>query len=321
MEARQIPDHQSSLLPVYSRQPHVVATDSGSPSWVFIGGIPKQATRKEIINYVCQFGKLKYFALPHNKNEQEGHKGFSKVLFEKTEDMLAFINFKNHRLHGVSIGVSQWVAKRDHKSKKEIPSVCKLFFKFKVAPSQNELYDHFSQFGLINNIEIKVNYRTNQIRDFGFVIFADPISTQRALGYGTLHMIGRKSILVFNSKSQSEFMKEKLKSPKDYGKTKIFSGEERGFQTNAFQFDSNLQSSKTYQRYSFESDPNYNKPPQEVPDRFKKGAPIEGACLIKEAFCKPTSKKWHHSKVSNRHTELGIICFRPTGCSNPREPN
>lgn len=274
-----------------------------------MGGIPKQTTREEVFAYIKKFGKLKYFALPYTKEDKDSHKGFAKALFESPEDAAAFLHYSNHAICGTSIGVSEWVPKNQHISKKEVPSENKLFFKFKSIIAERDLVPYFSQFGKVSSIEIKFNYKTNQIRDFGFVIFECSKSTQKVLKAGHSHMVAGKGILVYSSKSNKDLITEKQSSTMPthanfsrYNLTSRPSGNQLTpeFSLGRSIFRNSLESSSSLKQNSACYSDNY-------PEERRHANKAEQSRIN---FIKPTSKRWHHNAVSIRHKNPSILLFK-----------
>lgn len=312
MDERQNQDfHNHEMISLTRHQLPASQSPSRCHPWVFIGGIPRQVNREEIFCYVKQFGQLKYFALPYNKEDRDNHKGFAKALFENAEETAAFLNFPNHLLHGVSIGVSEWKPKKEHISKKEVPSENKLFFKFRQLPTEKELLGYFSQFGTIDSIEMKFNYKTNQIRDFGFVIFEQYSSTQRALSKGSHHLVAGKRLMVFNSKSKRDYFKEKLNS--NILQSKTNSSEDHQVASYKKPDCAHSQEALDCINCNTCSIGSINSLKKDIKSQerpISNMIPHQRMKCINECFLKPTSKRWHHTEVNIRHNIQTNLCFR-----------
>lgn len=321
MNTRQIQGHHRGDESISRHQPFVNQFPSRFHPWIFIGGIPRQVNREEIFSYVKQFGKLKYFALPYNRDDKDNHKGFAKALFETPEDTHSFLSVVNHNINGVVIGVSEWVPKKDHISKKEVPSETKLFFKFRTPPTEKELLDYFSRFGKIRSIELKFNYKTNQIRDFGFVIFEKASTTQRVLTSGSQHLVEGKALLVFNSKTKKEFIKEKrtanvLQSKSAYPEDHqvVSTPQACSYPSQEAADFNNCNTCSIGSSSSFHQIKQSDQWPSKTETATR-------AVFFKQCFAKPTSKLWHHKQVNNRHHNQTILLFRQVVVRFPRQLN
>lgn len=312
MDARQHPDNSQDKQLNDSRQPEKAnQTTPKRPRWVFLGGIPRQVTKTDVLSYVKSFGQIKYFALPYSTDDKYNHLGFAKVLFETQKDTTKFVKCKYHQICGVQIGVSEWVSRNQHISKKEVPAENKIFFKFKRVPNEKGIRDYFSQFGKVQSVELKFNYKTNQMRDFGFIIFESVDSTIKVLENGPLHYIEGNKILVFSSKSQQDLDKEKTEtnvltqtSPKYSGvknATSIRKLESKLYGEGSGNSNNDSSKSSGYKLIQHFTSTGPDRQPPQKSSRHQ---------LIGFSFIKPTSKRWNHSEINSRHQMQANLCFR-----------
>lgn len=175
-------------------------------SAIFIGGIPKQADKDELVEYLSQFGEVVNISMPF-RGVQANHKGFAKVLFSSGLDTDRFLSCPEHLICNMKIGASRWVSKLDHVSLKESPTENKLFIRIEGNLSESELLEYFRCYGKVESIEIKLNYRTGQLRDIGFVTFENPESAALVVEKGENHQVHGSKVLVQFSMTKGDLAK------------------------------------------------------------------------------------------------------------------
>ena len=193
------PYHRPGLNKNVKARPEV----SQRPTMIFIGGIPKQATREDMAAYVENFGSLVYFSMPFDVDPDQ-HKGFAKVVFNSVAEEEYFLGQPRHTFLNIDMGVKKWIAKENHLSFKEKPSECKIFFRFSRPITHEQAFNNFRQFGQVYDLEIKMNYRTNEIRDFGFVTFTSVTDARNLLDHGLSHNIEGARVKLEYSKHDFE---------------------------------------------------------------------------------------------------------------------
>lgn len=173
----------------------------------FIGGIKYSTTRDDILEYVQRFGEIESVFYPINKHTGLP-KGFAKVLFAHASYLKNILKDKPHVIHNFEISISAWVPKSEFISKKEKPSINKIFVKYTDSFDFDVLERHFSQFGSLSSVDIKINYVTNLQRGIAFVIFEKQSSADAALKAGSVQSIEHRQIEVRPSKSTDDLIKE-----------------------------------------------------------------------------------------------------------------
>lgn len=174
---------------------------------LFIGGIPLQASKIDLIRYISKFAIADHVSLPIDYKTGL-HKGFAKAFFKSEAAMNNILKPRHHMMLGVDIGVSKWVPKSKHQPKTEVPSHNKVFFKFRSQFSQNELKDFFNTFGRVDHIQIKSDYLTGKIRDFGFVMFESESSAIKLIENGPSYQVKSGKLYVQESRSKKQLAKE-----------------------------------------------------------------------------------------------------------------
>lgn len=173
----------------------------------FIGGIPLQATKEDLVKYLSSFGVVKRISLPTD-NYSETHKGFAKVFFDSEDSLLRAVGFYDHFLFGVKIGISKWVSRSQHVSLKESPSENKVFFRFQSYLEKSVLHRYFMKFGPVESLEIKKNYLEDSNRDFGFVVFESSSSARQLIQLGPRHQVQGVRIFVQQSMTNRQIAKD-----------------------------------------------------------------------------------------------------------------
>lgn len=71
---------------------------SATGNRLFVGGIPIQATRKELFNYFSSFGPLKSINLSRSDTDPAVNKGFGFVIFDRHADAQAVLAHRSHHM-------------------------------------------------------------------------------------------------------------------------------------------------------------------------------------------------------------------------------
>lgn len=70
-----------------------------------MGGIPVQATRKELFDVFSAFGAIRSFNLSKNESDPALNKGFGFIIYENSEDARKVVDHqKNHILRSKVVG-------------------------------------------------------------------------------------------------------------------------------------------------------------------------------------------------------------------------
>lgn len=270
---------------------------------IFIGGIPKQVTRSDIQTYLSRFGKLKYFSMPYHLFP-DNHKGFAKAFFKCMDIAQGFLNIKDHKVKGMQVAVLPWVGKKKFVSRKEQPSTAKLFMKFKEPVSEVDLVQYFCKFGAVERIDLKMNYKTQEQRGFGFILFSNSEDATAVLRFSTSHLIRGNEILMSSSKSTTELCSNsKQKEQADPNKP---SNQDISSYSQKIPFCSSVSSIHLQSGYKKEFQTNPvrrvgSKGSQPVSEYY--GKP-------KDHFTKPNSRKWNHERVDFNHKDTANLLFK-----------
>lgn len=311
---------------------------------LFVGGIPKQASREEVFNFLSSYGYIASFSMPYN-GIPSNHKGFAKVMFSAIEETNNFLSVKNLTLKGLSIGAKLWESKTEHISLREMPAENKLFLRMRSPISISELEEYFSQFGEIDTIELKKDYKTNNQRKIGFVIFKSSQAAKVALELGRAHLIANNKILVQASKSKQEianYIKIQKKTQQKPTKTMKMKYLNADYPSIEDQICKNAELADRQLNYKISSFGNSSQEPigqlDPKPSNIRTVSSIQGiskwnmkgqtgnqvsSSKLRRAqpvsknpdtdsseSAKPCSKNWNHASVIQNHRSTNNLVFR-----------
>lgn len=157
---------------------------------VFVGGITKMMKTEDILGYLQKFGEVQSFDMPINPETGEW-KGYAKA-YLPAEGLSELLSIPVHRVKGSVLGVKPWVNKKDYLLNKDEINKRKLFVKFQPYMKAEQLRTHFSQFGTIQSIELKVDPITKKQRPFCFIIFTNEDGAVKACDHGNLNDSNQK---------------------------------------------------------------------------------------------------------------------------------
>ena len=330
MSARQNPRQEKN---VYDNNPQDNAYQQGrcNHPFIFLGGIQRQITRNHVLNYVKQFGEVRYFALPFEREKPDSHKGFAKLQFFSANDTASFLSIPKHKIKEHEIGVSEWVAKTKHVTKHKNSADFRLFFTYKSKILDSDIFTYFSNFGTVKMIDMKSNYKTKENGDFGFVTFKAAHEVDRILEAGNAHFISGKRIVIFPNRPEDCIQKTQFKSSKKTVNVNLDS--------------SNIVAGPSYRSREIVKKEHIpyitsTKDGLQLPESdTKMGIQLlqtgslsllennllakRQQILLKSQYArncsdlKPTSSRWQHLVVSDRHLKSNLL-FRTLKCSYPR---
>lgn len=138
---------------------------------IFIGNIPTSADRRTLLAYLHGICRPKHVSMPTDVRTGR-HKGFAKAFFRSEEETSQVLGLMSqHYLLEVPNIFQRWVPRRFFVSKKEKPSVNKVFFRMVHLFEYRELLDLFSSFGQVIQLDLKKDHLTYEARNYGFVTF------------------------------------------------------------------------------------------------------------------------------------------------------
>jgi RNA recognition motif-containing protein len=154
---------------------------------VFVGGIPLKSTPKDIEDYMSQFDDVESVQLPKNKLSGQ-LKGYAKVTMGSVAGVERLLGYPHHCISGLNVGVSRWTTTDDYLVRKKDISSRKVYVKFKARIGVDNVIAYFSQFGAIEQFDVKRNPYTGRFRDFGYMTFEHERSAKHVIDQG-LHTI------------------------------------------------------------------------------------------------------------------------------------
>ena len=312
-------------------------------SLIFIGGIPRIANKQEVLQYVERFGELRYFNMPQ-KSDTLCHMGFAKVLFVKKENAKEFLDHKNHFIVEKEVGVKEWVPKFNHTPTIEEPSLNKLFIKFTLPASQQQIKDHFMTYGKVSSVVLMHDHVTKKQRDFGFVVFESSNIAQELLKCTNKHMINGMLVQVFPSRGKNDIsaLKHQLMDSRNGESSQYLSGSITTLQNKNGQEEIgknlNKKNKKAMHSPHFQAERlkmGYThweaEYPTLGPDSLYKKRQFQQStlkpvrhqvsiqetpnseqiprCSMNHHYIKPNSKLWHKDQINQNHLQLNNLVF------------
>ena len=137
---------------------------------VFLGGIPLDSTKSELLAFLTNFDDVEYLEIAKEKSNTSC-KGFAKAVLRTDPGVQRLLASHTHFIRGLEIGVRRWSKKSDYLREKDEVSRRKLFVKYHPSYTRDDLMLHFSMFGHLESIDIKTDPWTNKPRHFAYIIF------------------------------------------------------------------------------------------------------------------------------------------------------
>lgn len=177
---------------------------------IFIGGIPLTSSLQLITDYVQQFGEVDDIVLPKSLKSDK-LKGYAKVRFSTEEGATRMICFKNHNIGGLKVGISRWTNNEEYLRNKEELATRKVYVKFKERVGVDEVERYFSQFGTIQQFDVKRHPYTGRFRDFGYLLF-ETVESAKAAAQKPAHTINNHQVRCELSKPNLHHQKVKVET-------------------------------------------------------------------------------------------------------------
>ena len=145
---------------------------------VFLGGLPLNATREEVQEYLEQFGPLDKLILPKDVSTKK-IKGYGKALFIDRAGALRALATSCHEIRGMKFGVSPWIDPTCYNQIKTEMAQRKVYVKHRPQHSKEALLAYFEQFGHVEAIDMRLSFSSNKSRNFCYVLFeSDDVAHQ-----------------------------------------------------------------------------------------------------------------------------------------------
>ena len=152
---------------------------------VFLGGIPLNSTKHEVLSYLEQFDIIQKLEMPKDKYLKT-LKGYAKAVFQTTEGVDRLLAQPCHFLRNLQLSVKKWTNKTDYLSQKDQISKRKLFVRYHPNYHSSALLDHFEIFGTVENLDMKTDPKTNNQRFIAYVTYSSEREAQNAAKYGLI---------------------------------------------------------------------------------------------------------------------------------------
>lgn len=158
----------------------------GYSNMVFLGGIPLDATRAEILEYLRGFDQVLHLEVAKDKKTKQ-LKGFAKAALKSSEGVDRLLVAPPLYLHGLEVGIKRWTNKSEYLKRKDQISKRKLYVKHHPSYNVQDLILHFSLFGTVCDIVEKTDHFTGQPRNFAYITFAKEEEAHAATQFGFIN--------------------------------------------------------------------------------------------------------------------------------------
>lgn len=144
-------------------------------SKMFIGGLSGNVSKQGLLDYLSQFGEVVDFIIKIHPGTGLS-RGFGFVLFKDSATVEKVLQVKEHKLDGKTIQLRRAKAVVSRFPPKKV-------FVGGLNPrlSEEKIRQYFGTFGVIQDIKLPVNSRTNERRAFCFITYADEKAVRKLL--------------------------------------------------------------------------------------------------------------------------------------------
>lgn len=158
--------------------------DQRKTKQIFVGGCHPQIKNHELKNYFSQFGKVIECRLVKDKRTKK-FRGFGFVTFSNFRAVEEVVKSRHHVLKGKKVETKKAFSKEESRVKLFDEKERKLYItgiaKFM---TKRDLRGYFKRFGEVQDTRIIHDPEKNKDKGFGFVLFLEPDSLDRALSKG-----------------------------------------------------------------------------------------------------------------------------------------
>lgn len=139
---------------------------------IFIGGIPLDICKAELVSYLEKFGPVDSVEIAcERKRKKNRQNGFAKAVFVWLKDAQGFLAQSIHSLRGLVLGVKVWTDKGEHVRSKLDLNKKRLFVRHHQDLTEEDLIAHFKGFGEIDGVDLKLDHVSRTSRRFAFILF------------------------------------------------------------------------------------------------------------------------------------------------------
>jgi len=141
---------------------------------LFVGGLPQDAKQEDISAHFQTFGEIDNINIKTDPATGRS-RGFAFVVFKTIQSLQDAVNEQEHSVKGKKVAVKKAKAKEG-----------KIYVgKLKPELSDEEIKNHFAQFGSISQVEQPFDKTKNERKNFCFITFEKEESAKQLLKAGT----------------------------------------------------------------------------------------------------------------------------------------
>jgi len=146
---------------------------------LFVGGLPQDAKQEDISAHFQTFGEIDNINIKTDPATGRS-RGFAFVVFKTIQSLQDAVNEQEHSVKGKKVAVKKAKAKEG-----------KIYVgKLKPELSDEEIKNHFAQFGSISQVEQPFDKTKNERKNFCFITFEKEESAKQLLKAGTTTING-----------------------------------------------------------------------------------------------------------------------------------
>jgi len=146
---------------------------------LFVGGLPQDAKQEDISAHFQTFGEIDNINIKTDPATGRS-RGFAFVVFKTVQSLQDAVNEQEHSVKGKKVAVKKAKAKEG-----------KIYVgKLKPELSDEEIKNHFAQFGSISQVEQPFDKTKNERKNFCFITFEKEESAKQLLKAGTTTING-----------------------------------------------------------------------------------------------------------------------------------
>jgi len=146
---------------------------------LFVGGLPQDATQEDISEHFATFGEIDNINLKSDPVSGRS-RGFAFVLYKTVQSLNDAIQAKEHTVKNKEVAVKKAQAKQG-----------KVYVgKLQPELSDEQIKEHFKQFGTIANVEQPFDKTKNERKNFCFITFEKEEAAKQLLKLGTTTVNG-----------------------------------------------------------------------------------------------------------------------------------
>jgi len=140
---------------------------------LFVGGLPQDATQDDISDHFTQFGEIDNINLKTDLSSGRS-RGFAFVLYKTVQSLTDAIEAKEHTVKGKEVAVKKAQAKQG-----------KVYVgKLQPELTDEQIREHFTQYGVIANVEQPFDKAKNERKNFCFITFEKEEAAKQLLKLG-----------------------------------------------------------------------------------------------------------------------------------------